>query len=339
MPHRGGHDHESPLGAPGGGGPAALDRRANRRRVRAALALAAVYMAAEVVGGWWTGSLALLADAGHMLSDVAALSVTLVAIRIAERPADARRTFGHTRAEILAALGQGAGLVLVALLVVLEAVERLGAPRAVEAGGMLVIATGGLLVNLAALAILEAGRGHSLNVRGAWLHVLSDALGSVGAIAAGLAIALAGWTWADPAASLLIAGLIVLSAWHLIREAVDVLMETAPAHLDVEEIRRALAAEPGVADVHDLHVWTIGSGEVSLSAHVVATEPAERAPAVLRRLHGVLARRFGIEHATVQIEDPAFAGLSDHAGSCATACDGAVPAPTPPPAAAPAGRS
>ena len=302
----------------------AEQRAANRRRLGLTLGLAASYMVAEVLGGLWTGSLALLADAGHMASDVAALALSLFALWVAQRPADARRTFGHTRAEILAALGQGAALVAVALMVVLEALDRLAAPAPVAAPGMLAIASGGLVVNLAGLWILNRGRRHSLNVRGAWLHVLSDALGSLGAITAGAAIWAFGWNWADPAASLAICGLILLSAWHLLREAVDILMETAPRHLDVEEIQRALAESPEILEVHDLHVWTIGSGEVSLSSHVVARDGAESAQ-VLSRIHELLASRFGIHHTTIQVEPPDYAGSSANSElACEGACSPAI---------------
>jgi cobalt-zinc-cadmium efflux system protein len=198
-----------------------------RTRLALALGLAAVYLVAEVIGGWLTGSLALLADAGHMGSDVAALSLAWFAAWVAARPADDRWTYGRARAEILAALAQGVALVAVALLVASEAIARFAAPQPIVGAGVLVIATGGLLVNLAGLAILGDGHEHSLNLRGAWLHVLSDALGSVGAMIAGLCVWQFGWLWADPAASLAIAALVLVSAWALIREAVDVLMEAA----------------------------------------------------------------------------------------------------------------
>lgn len=325
--HGRGHSHGARSTGGAGGEPAdrlAPDerRRADRRRLTLTLALAASYMVAEVIGGWLSGSLALLADAGHMLSDVAALALALFALWVAQRPADTRRTFGHTRAEILAALAQGAALLLVAFLVVSEALERLAEPSEVAAPLMLAVATGGLVINVAGLFILEGGRGQSLNVRGAWLHVLSDALGSAGAIAAGAAIWLWDVAWADPVASLVIAVLIVLSAWHLLRDAIDVLMETAPAHLDVEEIRSALREVDGIEGVHDLHVWSIGSGEISLSAHAVSTSE-EPAAALLTRLHDVLLERFGIDHTTIQIEPPGFneTGAHDDDTACAAACD------------------
>ena len=294
------------------GGRTATGRAAQRHRLRGALALAATYMVAEVVGGWLTGSLALLADAGHMASDVASLALALFALWWAERPADARRTYGHARAEILAALVQGAALGAVAVVVAWEAIERLSAPTVVLGPGMLAIAMGGLAVNALALWLLSPSHAHgghahgheqSLTMRGAWLHVASDALGSLAAIVAGAAIWLRGWTWADPAASLVICALILVGGWRLLGEAVDVLMEAAPRHLDVEEIRRALGDLDGASGVHDLHVWSIGSGEVSLSCHLVASpvEPVDTA-ALLDAARLVLRERFAIEHSTVQIE-------------------------------------
>jgi cobalt-zinc-cadmium efflux system protein len=278
---------------------------ANRRRLAITLALAAGYMGVEVVGGLWTGSLALLADAGHMLADVAALALALFASWIASRPSGARWTYGLARAEILAALAQGAALLAVATLVVLEAFERLSAPRPIEGPGMLLVATGGLLVNAIGLWILNAGRRDNLNVRGAWLHVLSDALGSVGAMLAGVLVWRLGWTRADPAASLAICSLILVSAWQLLRDAVDVLMEAAPRHLALEEIETALAGLPDAIRVHDLHVWSIGSGEISLSCHLVV-EKDGRGTELLSQAYRVLGERFGIDHATVQIEPVDF---------------------------------
>jgi len=293
-------------------------RAANRRRLAIALVLAGGYMIAEIVGGLLTGSLALLADAGHMFSDAAALSLAIFASWVASRPAGLRWTYGLARAEILAALVQGAGLVAVAILVVLEAFDRLAHPHPVQGLGMLIVATGGLAVNVLGLWILGGGRHESMNVRGAWLHVLSDALGSVGAIAAGLAVWRFGWLWADAAASMAISVLVLVSAWQLLRDAVDVLMEAAPRDIDLEQIGRALGALPGAANVHDLHVWTIGSGETSLSCHLVLADGRER-EGLLAAACELLATRFGIGHATVQIEPPGFAGASPGA-ACAGAC-------------------
>ena len=300
--------------------PSTDSRTSGRRRLNLMLALSASYMVAEALGGWWTGSLALLADAGHMASDVASLALASFALWFARRPADARRTFGHTRAEILAALAQGAGLVVVAALILLEAFERLEAPPAVAGAGVLAIATGGLGVNLLGLWLLADGHEHNLSVRGAWLHVLADTLGSLGAMGAGAAIWLFGWHWADPAASFGIALLVIASAWHLVRDAVDILMETAPRHLDVGEIRAALVGVHDVLDVHDLHVWTIGSGEVSLSCHAVSCDGADPS-ALLVRCSELLSRDFSIRHATIQVEPASGPDNLESAVGCETACE------------------
>jgi cobalt-zinc-cadmium efflux system protein len=293
-------------------------RAATRWRLAAALALAATYMAAEIAGGLLTGSLALLADAGHMFSDAAALSLAIFASWVAARPAGLRWTYGLARAEILAALAQGAGLLAVAILVVLEAFGRLADPHPIHGQGMLLVASGGLAVNVIGLWILGGGRHESMNVRGAWLHVLSDALGSVGAIAGALAVWRFGWLWADPVASIAISILILVSAWQLLRDAVDVLMEAAPRDADLAQIEAALGSLPRVAQVHDLHVWTIGSGETSLSCHLVLADGRER-EGLLESACQLLATRFGIAHATVQIEPPGFAGASP-GEACAGAC-------------------
>ncbi len=273
----------------------------NRRRLALVLVLAGGYMVAEILGGLLTNSLALLADAGHMFSDVAALGLSLFAIRMAERPATPRRTYGYYRTEILAALANGAALVAVALFIFVEAYRRMLEPPPVQGAIMMGIAVGGLVVNLAGLWLLSGGRHESLNVRGAWLHVLSDALGSLGAIVAGALIWAFQWRWADPVTSALIGVLIIYSSWRLLGESVSVLMESAPRGIDVDELRAAMAATPGVLEVHDLHVWTITSGLDSLSAHVVAEDGRPHA-ALLSELQNLLDGRFGIHHVTLQIE-------------------------------------
>lgn len=273
----------------------------NRRRLALTLVLAATYMLAEAVGGWLTGSLALLADAGHMLSDAAALGLSLFAMWIAQRPPTPKRTWGYYRTEILAALINGATLLALSVWVVIEALDRFRSPAEVDAPVMMAISAGGLVVNLIGLRILSGGRDESLNIRGAWLHVLTDALGSVQAIAAGALIWAYGWQWADPLASILISLLVVYSAWHLLRETVGVLMEGTPSHIDLDDVRNTLAGLPGVEGVHDLHVWTITSGMVALSAHlVVEAEAGSRN--LLQTVRTSLHDRFGIHHATVQIE-------------------------------------
>lgn len=283
----------------------ALRSPESKRRLGIAVALAAGYMLAEVAGGLLTNSLALLADAGHMLSDVAALSLSLFALWMAERPPTTRRTYGYYRMEILAALVNGAALVAVAIFIFLEACQRLLHPPEVHGVAMMAIAAGGLGVNLISLAVLSGVRDASLNLRGAWLHVLGDSLGSVGAITAGVLIWGFGWRWADPAVSAAIGVLIVYSSWRLLSESVAVLMESAPRGIDVDAIYTAVQGVPGVASVHDLHVWTITSGMDSLSAHVVAADNGPAAP-LLGELRRLLAARFGIHHVTIQIEPEDF---------------------------------
>ena len=276
--------------------------RASHQRTKLGLALALVvgYMAAEVVGGLASNSLALLADAGHMLADAAALGLSLFAMWAAERPATPRRTFGFHRMEILAALANGAALIAVSALISFTAYGRWAAPPPVKGGLMLAVACGGLAVNLAALLLLGGVRGESLNVRGAWLHVLTDTLGSVQAIVAAVLISALGWTWADPLASVLIALLVIFSAWSLLKESVAILMEGVPTHIALEDVVEAMTDVAGVVAVHDMHIWTITSGFVSLSAHVVV-EPACDED-VLWRVRQTLHERFGIDHSTIQVE-------------------------------------
>jgi cobalt-zinc-cadmium efflux system protein len=262
-------------------------------------------MLAEAVGGWLTGSLALLADAGHMLSDVAGLGLSLFAIWIAERPPTPQRSFGYYRAEILAALANGAALVAVSIFIFVEAYRRIWQPPEVQGAGMLAIAAGGLVVNLIGLWILGQGRHENLNVRGAWLHVLGDALGSVGAMAAGALVWAFAWHWADPLISVVIGLLINYSAWRLLAESVAVLMEYAPRGIDVDEVLETMKSVPGVLAVHDLHVWSVTSGLNSLSAHVVIDD-GQSATALLTELRTLLHDRYGIDHSTLQIEPKGF---------------------------------
>mgnify|MGYP000260873692 CR=1 FL=1 len=276
-------------------------RSRNQRRLAFVLVLVLGYSAVELVGGLWTGSLALLSDALHMVADSAALGLSLLAGFIAARPAQKRRTFGNSRVEILAALANGVALAVVALFISVHAFERYLVPREVAGAGLFAVALGGLAVNLVALYLLEGGRNDSLNVRGAFLHVASDTLASVGVCLAGIGIWTLGWLWLDPAVSLVVSVLVLGSAWQLIRDALDVLMETVPPHLDPEEIRDALLAVEGVRALHCLHVWTIGSGEVSLSSHLVV-DSGPGTEALLERVRSRLAERFSIAHTTIQIE-------------------------------------
>jgi len=289
-----GHDHADHRRDEAG------DRDA-QKALRIVLVLSIGYLIAEAVGGWLANSLALLADAGHMLSDVAALGLSLFAAWIARRPSTAKHTFGYYRAEILAALLNGAALAAISALIVIEALGRLASPPAVRGSLMLAVATGGLAVNLAGLWILHAARDRSLNLRGAWMHVVADALGSLGAMVAGFLAWKLGWRLADPVASIGIALLVVYSSWSLLRQAVDVLMEGTPRGIDADEVRRALLAVGGVRAVHDLHIWTITSGMPALSAHVAVPSEGPTAD-LLPALQGLLRERFGIDHVTIQVE-------------------------------------
>jgi len=276
-------------------------RHASQRALTAAFCITASLLVAEVVGGILTNSLALLADAGHMVSDVGALGLSMFAIWIAMRPATATKTYGFHRVEILAALANGATLVLIALYIFWEAAQRLQEPPDVRSLPMLVVAAAGLAANVATGAILYRHTGRSLNVRGAYLHVWGDTLGSVGAISAGIVMLTTGWYLADPVVSVLIGGLILFSSWRLLRDSLGVLLETVPPHLDVSQLEEALKAVPGVAGVHDLHVWTLTSGWVALSAHC-ELDGQRDTDAILEELCGMLHHRFDIQHVTIQPE-------------------------------------
>jgi cobalt-zinc-cadmium efflux system protein len=287
-----------------------LHGRSNRRRLTIALVLTSAYLVAEVIGGLLTNSLALLADAGHMLTDVAALGLALFAVWLVERPASPQRTYGYLRAEILAALINGAALLAVCGWIVIEAVRRLQSPPEILGAGMFAVASGGLVVNLLVMRVLHGAHSENLNLRAAWLHVLGDALGSVAVIVGALLVWGFGWSWADPVASIAVALLIVVSAWGLVAEATSVLMESAPRGLDVDEVRSAILATPGVAGLHDLHIWSITTGLVCLSVHVVAQADLPRG-VLLRRLRPMLHERFGIVHTTIQVEPDDYEGCSE----------------------------
>jgi cobalt-zinc-cadmium efflux system protein len=276
-------------------------------------------MVAEAVGGWLTGSLALLADAGHMLADVAALALALLAVWFAARPATPRKTFGYYRLEILAALVNGVTLVLISLLIIYEAYHRWLNPQPVKSGAMILVATGGLVVNALCAYILHGHHEEDLNVRGAWLHVIGDALGSVGAIVAGALMLLFGWYAADPLFSFIISLLIVWSSWNLIRESTNVLLEGTPAHINLRAVEEAILETEGVENVHDLHVWTITSGRDALSAHVIHAY-AISPPLLLSELRNKLHDRFGVDHLTIQMETPEFEDDAFHFCHAGTAC-------------------
>lgn len=275
-------------------------RAETRRRLTLALGITAAVMVAEAVGGWLAGSLALLADAGHMLADAAALGLALLASRIALRPATPERSFGLQRLEILAALGNGALLIAIAVGIGLEAWRRLRAPPPVNGELLLGVAALGLVANLVAVMLLHRGHEHSLNQRGAYLHVLGDLLGSVGALAAGAIVLGTGWTLADPLISVFIGVLVLVSAWRLVKESTDVLLEATPAHIALGDVHDRIASVPGVDSVHDLHVWTVTSGVVAMSGHVVVRNPTDNQP-VLEEVQDRM-RALGIHHVTVQME-------------------------------------
>ena len=280
---------------------------AHRGRLTVVFAVTLVILVVELVGAALSGSLALLADAGHVLSDGAGVGLALLAIRFAARPATPQRTFGYYRLEILAAVVNAVLLFGVAGFVLVEAWRRLSEPPAVASGLMLAVAAVGLVANAVSMWLLRDGQRTSLNMRGAYLEVWGDLLGSVAVLAAAAVIALTGFRAADPIASAVIAVAILPRTWRLLREAVDVLLEAAPKGVDLAEVRRHLVETPGVTDVHDLHAWTITSGLPVLSVHVVLERDAD-AGKVLDGLGACLAGHFDIEHSTFQLEQPEHRG-------------------------------
>jgi len=282
------HDHKSKL-------------ETSKIKVLIALCLTASYMIAEAIGGYYSNSLSLMADAGHMLADVAALSISLFAVIITTRPANQRATYGYYRAEVLAALFNGMLLLVVAIFIIKEAINRLFNPQLVETEIMIGVAIGGLLVNFIGLWLLHKDKSQNLNIHGAWLHVLSDTLGSIGVIISGFLIAYFGWYKADPIASIIIASLIFYSASSLVWETVGVLMEQTPAHLDSQAVKEAILAIKPAIRVHDLHIWTISPGRENLSVHVEYEQNGD-AHKLLNDIQEMLTKKFNIEHTTIQIE-------------------------------------
>lgn len=270
------------------------------RALRAALAITLIILVAEAIGGWIANSLALIADAGHVLTDAGALALSLFVAWFSRQPVTATKTYGYLRWEILAALINGASLLLLSAWVVVEAVSRFNAPEPVGGSLMLIVAIAGLAGNAVAAWMLHPVNDSSLNVRGAYLHIMGDLLASVGTIIAALVIHFTGWLRADPIASVLTTALIVRGAWSLVKESVDVLLESTPAHISLGEVRQVLQGIPGVESVHDLHVWTVTSGVVALSAHAIVREP-ERQQRVLEQAYDLM-RPLGIHHVTMQIE-------------------------------------
>jgi cobalt-zinc-cadmium efflux system protein len=289
--HGAGHAHAP---RPSGG-----DERATTA-LRRALILTSAFLVVEVVGGLMSNSLALLADAGHMLTDVAALALSLFVAWFSRQPETPTKTFGYLRWEILAAFLNGSVLLLLSAWVTWEALTRFRSPEPIRGALMLAVAVVGLLVNLASAWMLKPGASSGLNVRGAYLHVLGDLLGSVGTLGAALVIRFSGWIVADPIASVITTLLIVRGAWQLVRESVDVLLESTPAHVPLDDVRAQLEAIPGIESVHDLHVWSVTSTMAAMSVHAIVREP-ERQQHVLEHIHDAM-RLFDIQHITVQLE-------------------------------------
>jgi cobalt-zinc-cadmium efflux system protein len=283
-------------------------RPGSARALALALALTAAYTVVEVVGGVLTDSLAVLADAVHMLSDNVALGLALFAVWLARRPETPERTFGYKRAEVLAALANGVALVALAIWIFYAAVQRFRDPPDVLAGWMLAIALAGIAVNVAAGAILHRTRGESINVEAAYRHVFADLLGSLGVAAAAVVILVTGWLEADPAVSVLIGLLVLASSWTILRDATSILLEAAPRGIDTRAVGERLAGAPGVVEVHDLHIWTITSGFPALSAHVLVGR-SEDCHARRQELERLLHDEFAIEHTTLQVEHSSEGGL------------------------------
>ena len=275
------------------------------RALRIALVLTGTLFVAEVVGGFRSNSLALLADAGHMLTDVGALALSLFVAWFSRQPSTPQKTYGYLRWEILAALLNGAALLAISAMILWEAAGRLRAPEPVGSGLMLGVALAGLVVNIVCAWMLHGSAQSSLNLRGAYLHVLGDLLGSVGTVAAAIIVGRTGWLLADPIASVVVTLLIVRGAWRLVRESVDVLLESVPSHISIEAVRARLAAIDGVHSVHDLHVWSVTSGLVAMSAHAVVPD-VSRQQRALEDMHRAM-REFGIGHVTVQLEQQRIA--------------------------------
>ena len=292
--HEHGHTHDHGHSHGPSGGPSQAGR------LRIALAITLLVLVAELVGGFVANSLTLLADAGHMLTDVAALGLTLFVTWFSRRPETPKRTYGYLRLEILAAFLNGGVLLVVSALIIWHAVVRIRQPEPVAGSLMLVIALVGLVSNIVSARTLHPASEASLNLRGAYLHILGDLLGSVGTVLAAIIIRTTGWLMADPIASIVVSVLILRSAWSLVRESVDVMLESTPSHISLGAVRAQLEAIPGIEAVHDLHVWTVTSGVIAMSTHAIVREP-ERHQHVLEHILDAM-RLFGIQHVTVQIE-------------------------------------
>jgi cobalt-zinc-cadmium efflux system protein len=305
------HDHDHGGGGHSHGfGAHALEARRedSRRRLVVALGINVALLLAEAIGGVLTGSLAVLADAGHLLSDVGSIVLALIAARLAARPASGRRTFGYQRSEVLAALVNGLTLVAVSVIIGIEAIGRFSDPPAVSGGGVLALGILGLLGNAAATLYLARGQRDDVNLEGVLRHSFADALGSLGVVVAGAVVLAGGSDIVDPIVGLLISLLVLFSSWRLLKEPFDVLMEAAPEGIDVDTMGAHICKVPGVRSVHDLHVWTVTAGFPALAAHVVVARGADR-DRIRQQLEMELGETFGIEHTTLQMEEEAEGGL------------------------------
>ncbi|ROL80019.1 cation transporter [Pseudomonas protegens] len=281
-------------------------RAGHERKLWIALGLTGSFMIAEVIGAFVTGSLALLSDAAHMMTDALALAISLVAIQVAKRPADRKRTFGYARFEILAAAFNALLLFVVAFYILFEAWQRLQAPAQIQSIGMLVIAILGLIVNLISMRLLASASSESLNVKGAYLEVWSDMLGSLGVIIAALVILFTGWGWVDSVVAAAIGFWVLPRTWTLLKESMNVLLQGVPDGIDIEQVEQGIREVPGVSDVHDLHIWALTSGKNVLSAHLVAQLQGRDEQEVLARVTELLQERFEIAHVTLQVEQAGF---------------------------------
>jgi cobalt-zinc-cadmium efflux system protein len=296
MAHAHSHDHGHSHGH-------AHHHNGSRRSLFLSFLIISGFMVIEAVGGWLTNSLALLSDAGHMLTDAGALALSLLAIKVGERPPSYTKTFGYRRFEILAALFNGLALWAIVGVILHEAYRRLLAPPDVQAAGMMGVAVIGLIINLVAIYLLHSHKDESINVRGAFLHVLADSLGSVGVLAAGIIIFYTGWTIADPIISLAICALILWSSWGIIRDAVHILLLGVPMHIDYRQVENAILDHEDVCCLYDLHIWSIASGQEAVSAHVVVPDGFKGHKELLENIMKSLHKKFGIDHTTIQIEE------------------------------------
>ena len=292
--------------------PASIHQHDNGSKgLKIALIIVAVIMAVEIAGGLLSGSLSLLGDAGHMLVDALALGLSLIALNLAKKPATTTRTYGLHRSEILAALANGVTLVLVAAYIFFEAYQRFKSPPEVKTTIMLVVAVTGLIANLITIRLLHGARHDNLNVKGAFLHVLGDTLSSVGVIAGGVIIAVTGWEIVDPIIAVMIGLIILWGAVGLVRESVDILLETVPGHIKTEDVTAAIMAVPGVVELHDLHIWTITSGIYALSTHIlIKDQMLSRTGEIIAQINHELVEQFNITHTTFQMENEKCDGCS-----------------------------